>query len=269
MAFRPFLLAVLTLLLVTDSCIGWTILSEFSQGTVGGLRQSMSNLDASRDRVKVLGVCGGIGSGKSAACQLLVSDLDCLLHIDSDTIAHTVYDPGNESVNEIRKEFGDDVVDANGVVNRRKLGEIVFAKESKMRKLERIVWPHVKQKIQDRISTTISKFESGEMVAKNPIIVVEAAVLLDADWDDFLDGIWVVSVSELVAVKRLQENRNLSAEEALKRIHAQQTRRGIGNLEQEVQKKIVTAVIDNSGSMEDLKQALAEKIDDEGAWYKR
>ena len=136
-----------------------------------------------------------------------------------------------------------------------------------MQRLERIVWPHVQSKIQAQIKK--AKCEWNEKDGKSPIVVVEAAVLLDAGWQDFLDGVWVLSVSHQVALDRLQENRGLSADESEKRIVAQQPRRGIGNLNDEVEAHVVTAVIDNNGSLEDLKQRLAEKLQDPSAWYSR
>lgn len=216
-------------------------------------------------RVRVLGVCGGIGSGKSAACKILVSELNCLAHIDSDSLAHTVYEKGSDAVADVVAAFGSGLIDGeSGEIDRKKLGAIVFADARAMQKLERIVWPHV----QTRIAALIEQAKVGwETSGKTPVVVVEAAVLLDAGWQNFLDGVWVVSVPNADAIQRLQENRGLSVEDSEKRIAAQQPRRGIGNLPKEVDDKVVTAVIDNRGSLEDLKQRLAEKLDDPTAWY--
>jgi len=217
------------------------------------------------DRVRVLGVCGGIGSGKSAACKILVSELNCLAHIDSDSIAHTVYEKGSDAVSDVIAEFGSDLIDSeSGEIDRKKLGSIVFADIRAMQKLERIVWPHVQVKIAAQIEQAKEGWEQSD---KTPVIVVEAAVLLDAGWQDFLDGVWVVSVPNADAIQRLRDNRGLTVEDAEKRIAAQQPRRGIGNLQEEVDNKVVTAVIDNHGTLEDLKQRLAEKLNDQAAWY--
>lgn len=218
--------------------------------------------------VKVLGVCGGIGSGKSAACKILVSELNCLAHIDSDSIAHTVYEPDSAALKEIVHEFGSDLLLVSGEIDRKKLGSIVFADINAMKKLERIVWPHVKTKIIQQIETAKSEF-SIEDSDKIPIVVVEAAVLLDAEWNDFLDGIWVVTVSQSIAIRRLQDNRNLSVEESEKRIQAQSSRRGIGNLQNEVDSGIVSAVITNDSTLEDLKARLSGKLNDPNAWYQQ
>lgn len=247
--------------------------------TVFSLQMSnLSNQDSQADkteslslvpssRVRLLGLCGGIGSGKSVACQTLVSELNCLARIDSDSIAHTVYEKGSDAIADLVEEFGSEVIDkTSGEIDRNKLGEIVFANQGAMKNLERLVWPHVQTKIISHIEKAkVGWEESGKM----PIIVVEAAVLLDAGWQDFLDAVWVVSVSNDVAVRRLQEHRGLSIEEATKRVAAQQSRRGIGNLQEEIDKKVVSAVIDNRGTLDDLKQQLAEKLHDPTAWYER
>lgn len=259
-AYLPFIL---------PSVFGWTTRSKFPQSTVSLTVSSLfvmpSNL--SSVRVKVLGVGGGIGSGKSAACKLLVSELECWAHIDSDSIAHTVYEPNSKALSEVVAEFGPEVLLDNGEIDRKTLGSLVFADITAMQRLERIVWPHVQVKIEAQIEQARSEW--NEKSRKAPIIVVEAAVLLDAGWQEFLDGVWVVSVSHHAAIGRLRENRGLSTEEAEKRIAAQQARRGIGNLRDEVAANVVTAVIDNNGSIEDLKQRLAERLDDESAWYRR
>ena len=186
---------------------------------------------------------------------------------------------------DIVNEFGaDNVLNPVGEIDRPKLGSIVFADREAMKKLERIVWPHVQAEIVSQIASFQTKWEhhhqhqqqqqqqqptvAEKADKKKPIIVVEAAVLLDAGWhDSFLDAVWVVVVPENVAVQRLMQNRDLSREEALKRIHAQASRRGIGNIDEEVRKKVVTATIDNSGSLDTLKEALSQKLDDDAAWY--
>ena len=83
---------------------------------------------------KVLGVCGGIGSGKSTAAKLLVSDCACLTHLDADSLAHSVYSPGSQAVQDIAAEFGSGVLVEEGTleIDRKKLGAIVFADRNDM-----------------------------------------------------------------------------------------------------------------------------------------
>lgn len=138
-----------------------------------------------------------------------------------------------------------------------------------MKALEGIVWPHLKTEIRSIIhkikqeQNTLDKSDGSKQV---PVIVLEAAVLLDAGFEDILDGVWVVRAPPELAIERLVEYRSFTAEDAKKRIEAQKTRRGIGNVEAEFMEGVVTAIIENEGGLDELKAALLEKLDDSKAW---
>lgn len=230
--------------------------------------------------MKILGICGGIGSGKSTACQLMVDNLGCVARIDADKLAHCVYEPGSQSLQEIVAEFGNDVL-VGAEIDRQKLGAIVFSDPNAMSKLEKIVWPHVRTKIEERINEITAEYQSSSTssstVGDNEIIIVEAALLLETDWHDMLDGLWVVQASPSAAVKRLMENRGLTEEDALVRIRAQQKRRSLlsksedsecisDELRDEMEKGIVTAVVTNDGTMEDLQEKLEKTLCDDAAF---
>ena len=244
----------------------------------------------------ILGICGPIGSGKSYACSLLVSQLNCTHHIDTDSLAHSLYDatkyPQNHHLlEEIRQAFGPEVLhDTDGTVNRQALGRIVFGNSSAMTTLERIVWPHLKQRLIDQLrdiqnnyqdsnlnitrsnfSSTVSNFTSTDTpllqtnkyiqninlsssIIQRPIIVVEAAVLIDTHWDDdgLFDAIWAIEASIDTSTQRLVHKRGMKHGDALQRLTAQQARRGIGNLFDELQKGVVTAKIINDVDCHDL-----------------
>ena len=111
-------------------------------------------------------------------------------------------------------------------------------------------------------------------MSENEIIIVEAALLLETDWHDLLDGgLWVVQASPSVAMKRLMENRGLTEEEAMVRIKAQQKRRGFGGsvegkddeLRDEIDKGVVTAVVRNDGTLDELQEALGKTLSDTAA----
>lgn len=99
---------------------------------------------------------------------------------------------------------------------------------------------------------------------------MEAALLLETNWHDLLDGLWVIQASQPVATQRLKDNRGLTEEEALVRIRAQDKRRGIGNadcdggmsdkLSQEMEDGVVTAVVTNDGTLEELENALKKTL---------
>lgn len=230
--------------------------------TTTSLNQANGNTAATN--IRVLGVCGGIGSGKSHACKTLVDDLGCWAHLEADTIAHKVYEPNSQAVKEIAEEFGAQILTNDGQVDRQQLGAIVFSSADSMAQLERIVWPHVKVEIQ----TIIDSYKEQDIPdGKEPILVLEAAVLVDAGWLDLLDGMWVVKVPTAVALERLQSQRGLSAEDAKTRIDAQQTRRGIGNLQDEVDNGVVSCVIANDGNTDELKEKLNKALQENNCWY--
>jgi dephospho-CoA kinase len=217
--------------------------------------------------LKILGICGSIGSGKSYASSLLTSNLDNMAgitahHIDTDSLAHGVYAPGSKAIDEIGDEFGKNVI-VDCTIDRKALGSIVFSDRSKMEKLERIVWPHVKSLLIRKIQEIERSTEESE---GNAIVIVEAAVLLDADWDanELFDGIWIIRASEETSIERLVKKRGMEREEAIKRLEAQLSRRGIGNWEQELQERSVTAVILNEGS--DLWDKLKNSLVDPECW---
>lgn len=218
--------------------------------------------------LSILGVCGSIGSGKSYACSLLTEKLKHLniasYHLDTDSIAHSVYSPGSQAISEIATEFGPSII-ADGNVDRKALGAIVFSDPKMMRKLEQIVWPHVKELVINHLKD-IS--QSHQQPDDPVIVVVEAAVLLDANWDenDLFDGIWIIRSSEETSIDRLVNKRGMTKEDAIKRIKSQLVRRGIGNYEDELQSGYVTSVILNEGH--DLWNKLKNNLLDSSSWKK-
>jgi dephospho-CoA kinase len=253
-----------------------------------------SSNNINNNNFRILGVCGGIGSGKSTASKLLVSECLCWDHLDADLIAHSVYAPGSQAIQDLVSEFGSSILIDNSnndnnietvnsssssssrssmEIDRKKLGSVVFADPTAMAKLEHIVWPHVKTLISNKVTMLrqewLDQQEKVELEVgtvqhrrRRPIVVLEAAVLLDAGWDDLLDGLWVVTAPRDVALHRLMETRGLTLQEGEKRLNAQQSRRGIGNLQQEIENGTVTGIID----LEDLTMSLREALDNPSFW---
>lgn len=125
----------------------------------------------------------------------------------------------------------------------------------------------MRTKIEDRLNDIkLQHREKKNETKTNNVIIVEAALLLETDWHDLLDGLWVIQSSPSVAVQRLKNTRGLTEEEAKTRINAQQKRRGIGNSEEpdkfqhDIGEGIVTAVITNDGTIRGLKTSLDEAL---------
>ena len=158
----------------------------------------------------VIGVTGGICSGKSTVVQLL--EEKGVQVLDADKLGHEAYEPGTDCFNLLVNHFGSDIV-SDGKINRKALGSIVFSNPDQMKSLQGIVWPEIRRLINDRIDAF--KAQGVEIVA------LEAAVMIEAGWYDIADELWVVVVERDVAVNRMIERNSVSEEDALKRINSQ------------------------------------------------
>ena len=127
----------------------------------------------------------------------------------------------------------------------------------------------MKDLILEKVQQIASNDDTEEKSMKKNITkvaVLEAAVLLDANWSDLLSALWVLKASSSEVTDRLVLNRNITQDDASTRIEAQQSRRGIGNLEEEIRKKEVNAVIVNDGTLEELQQKLQDTWFDCESW---
>jgi len=161
-----------------------------------------------------IGVTGGIGCGKSNILKVIQTKFHVPV-IDADKLGHSVYEVGSPGYAKVVKTFGPSVVEKDGQINRRKLGEYVFGENNKanMKKLTDIVWPEIGTLAQ-------TKMKQLELQGE-PVVVVEGAVIVEMGWYTFLDELWVVIVPVEVAKARIMERNQLSAEEALRRINSQ------------------------------------------------
>ena len=163
--------------------------------------------------MKVIGLTGGIGSGKSTVSRFL-GELGATI-IDADKIGHEVYKPDTEAWHEIVAAFGQEILDTHGDINRKKLGEVVFGDPDSLSLLNSITHP----RIYDMAKTRIEEFRRQGVA----VVVVEAALLIEADWLPLVDEVWVTAASETKVVKRVKDQRGLHEEQILARIHSQLT----------------------------------------------
>ncbi len=159
----------------------------------------------------VIGLTGGIGSGKSTVARMLERRGAKLL--SADAVGHEVYEPGRPAWQEIVDAFGREVVGADGKIDRKKLGPIVFSDPEQLRRLNAVTHPRMKELMREKLE--------GERVSGARIAVLEAALLFDAGWDDLTDEVWVTVAPPEVAAARTAERSGISVEEALSRIRAQ------------------------------------------------
>lgn len=159
----------------------------------------------------VIGVTGGICSGKSSVAKIL-RDKGYPV-VDADQLGHRTYVTGTECFHKLVQNFGDQIVGEDGAINRRVLGGIVFSDKAKMEELNGIVWPEIRKLIIEELDRLRAEGHS--------FVVLEAAVMIEAKWYDLVDEVWVVYVDEAIAIDRLMKRNNLSEEQARQRISSQ------------------------------------------------
>ena len=183
-----------------------------------------------------IGLTGGIGTGKSLVTKFLQEQGANV--INADLLGHEAYLPGTVGFEQVVSEFGEDIVGADGHVDRQKLGPIVFSDPSNMDRLNAIMHPLIKDMIQTQLDDVEGK---GQLIA-----IVEAAVLIEAGWESLFDEIWVVTADEEEIISRLASRNGLSREDSQKRINSQMT-----SIERSAHGDVI---INNTGSVEDLKE---------------
>lgn len=186
--------------------------------------------------MKIIGLTGGIGSGKSTISKVL-AHLGAVV-IDADKMGHEVFKPGTKAWQEVVDAFGQGIISADGTIDRRKLGEIVFRNPGARAKLNQVMHPLIYEQVKSRIE------EYGRKGVA--IIIVEAPLLLEVGWKSLVDEIWVTSASEATVIKRLKEQKGLSEAQSLARVRAQLT--------DEERIRQADVVIDTDCALDELKE---------------
>lgn len=136
-------------------------------------------------RPYLIGLIGGIASGKSVICKHF-EKLGAKV-INCDKLAHTVYVPGTDCYRAIIETFGRDILNDDETIDRKKLGPIVFGNSDKLNKLNGLVWPALLERVKQIVAGVR---EEDLKTGKQSVVMLEAAVLLQADWDKEVHEIW-------------------------------------------------------------------------------
>ena len=163
----------------------------------------------------LIGLTGGSASGKSSVGARMAG-LGWGV-VDCDKLGHRAYTPGQLAYNSLVKEFGPEIVAADGTVNRRVLGGIVFSDKNKLNLLNSIVWPEIQR----------LALEEADQLWKSgcSVVVLDAAVLLEAGWEAACHQVWVCVVPRQEAVARIVARDGKTEEEAARRIDSQLSNR--------------------------------------------
>ena len=189
-----------------------------------------------------IGLTGGIGTGKSEVLSIL-RDLGAST-VEADLLAHEIYSPGKPAWQDIIDTFGSGILTAEHQINRKKLGEIVFADRNKLSKLNQIVHP--------RIFDHLKELIEEQKLAGTMVLVFEAAVLIEAKWTEMVDSVWVVQASKGIIIKRLKEKTTLTEEQITQRINAQ--------ISDAQRQEKANEILTNNGDKSDLRDQVRKLI---------
>jgi dephospho-CoA kinase len=191
--------------------------------------------------MKVIGLTGRIGSGKSTVSKYL-EKLGAVV-IDADKVTHEVLSPKHEIGRSVIAEFGQRILNPDDEIDRKKLGEIVFNNPEALERLTEIMHPPMYEIVRKRIE------EQHRQGIK--VVILEVIALIEANWTTLTDEIWITIASEETVIKRIKEQRGMSEEQILSRIRSQ--------LPIEEWIKHADVVIDNNGDFNKLKAKLDEQ----------
>lgn len=186
-----------------------------------------------------IGLTGGIATGKSTVARMLVARGAAL--VDADRIAREIVEPGQAALARIAERFGDRVIQADGTLDRRMLGTIVFADADERKALEAITHPAIRELMRERIAAL-------EAERPDRLVVADIPLLYESGLQHLYEGVMVAYVPREVQRARLIGRDGLSPEEADKRIRAQ--------MDIEEKRRLADYVIDNSGSLADTEAQL-------------
>lgn len=185
----------------------------------------------------IIGLTGGIASGKSTVGSMLV-ELGARL-VDADAVAREIVQPGEPALAAIASLFGQAVLQPDGTLNRAALGGIVFQDSEALAKLEAITHPAIRKRMWDRIHTYKKEDPDG-------LIIGDVPLLYETNQETLYEGVMVVYVPEEEQVVRLMQRNAMTEEEARRRVSLQ--------MDIEEKRKRADWVIDNSGTLEETRE---------------
>ena len=188
---------------------------------------------------KMIGLTGGIGSGKSTAAAVMAS-LGGVV-IDADRIAHEIYLPGTDGHAAVLELFGDGVLAADGSIDRQLLGQVVFNDRSKLDQLNGLIHPLVRGEVAGRLADAHRDYPQS-------VVVVEAALMTETGWTGGAGELWAVLADPELVVGRLVAGRGMTVDEVTLRVAAQ--------TDNDARRAVADRVIENNGTVDELERAV-------------
>ena len=197
----------------------------------------------------VIGVTGSIATGKSSLCRY-VAERYGAVHIDGDRVAHAMYAPDREGFGRIVAEFGESVIGADGTIDRRVLGGMVFGNAERMKALTTAIGD-----IKGEVNGIVEGYR--KTLAADAIVIMEVVLLIDSDYAWMCDQNWLVAAEDEIATPRLMGRNGLTEAEARQRLASARP--------WQERAPAVDRIFMNAGTVEDLQAevdiAIAETLD--------
>lgn len=194
--------------------------------------------------MKVIGITGGVGSGKTALLSYIEKTYRCMV-IYADEAAHHVEEPGQKCYEQLVALLSAEALNDDGTINRKWMAEKIFADEELRQKVNEIVHPAVKQYILEEI-------QRQKELAEIDFVFIEAALLIENGYLNVVDEMWYIYAEKEVRRERLKKNRNYSDEKIDAIMNTQ--------LSEEEFCRNCTVVIHNSGDLKDSFQQIDRKV---------
>lgn len=194
---------------------------------------------------KVIGLTGGIATGKSTVSELLTAF--GFKVVDADIAARKAVAKGTKGLEQVRAAFGDSAITEEGEMDRKYVGEIVFNHPEKRLELNDIVHPIVRE---------IMEEEKQSYLNQGNDVIMDIPLLFENELQNTVEEVWLVYTSESIQIERLMERNQLSLEDAKARVYSQ--------ISIDKKSRMADHVIDNLGDKLELKQNLEQLLTDKG-----
>ena len=194
---------------------------------------------------EVIGLTGGIASGKSTVSELLTAF--GFKVVDADTAAREAVAKGTPGIAKVKEVFGEEAIDENGEMDRKYMGELVFNNPGERIKLNEIVHPKVREIMEEKKQQFLNEGHN---------VIMDIPLLFENELQDTVDEVWLVYTSESIQIDRLMERNDLTQEEAKARVYSQ--------ISIDKKSRMADHVIDNLGDKLELKQNLEKLLSEKG-----
>lgn len=190
----------------------------------------------------IIGITGGIGSGKSTVSRLLGEQGAAI--IDADLIARQIVEKGQPALQELEDFFGPEILDGKGELDRKKLAGLVFGDETKLAVLNEITHRYVAE----RIIESVARYRQRGI----SLVAVDVPLPVKYGFLDVVDEVWVVTADQETRIQRVAERSGMTRDEALNRIRMQ--------MSDAQYRELADRIIENNGSLEELREAVTRLL---------